>query len=74
MAKVTVEFDTVEDKEEMEFCLNGSKWWLVCWDLDQYFRSQMKYEELTEETYNAVEQAREKLRELMHENGLTFDN
>ena len=71
---MTIEFDTVEDKEEMEMCLNGSKWYLVAWELDQYFRSRMKYEnDISEDTYNAVESARAKLRELMRENGLTFD-
>ena len=73
MAKVTVEFDSVEEIDDMEWCLNGRKWWSVAFDLDQYFRSRMKYEELTEEAYNAVEQAREKLRELMQEEGLKFD-
>lgn len=74
MAKVTIEFDTVEDKDEMEMCLNGSKWYLVAWELDQYFRSRMKYEEtLSNDGYNAVEAARCKLRELISESGLTFD-
>jgi len=74
MAKVTIEFDSIEDKDEMEMCLNGSKWYLVAWELDQYFRSRMKYEnDISEDTYNAVESARAKLRELMRENGLTFD-
>jgi len=73
MAKMTIEFDTVEDKDEMEMCLNGSKWYLVAWELDQYFRGRMKYETLSNDGYNAVEAAREKLRELISENGLTFD-
>lgn len=74
MAKVKVEFDSIEDKDEMEWCLNGRKWWVVCWDLDQYFRQRLKYEtNITNEAYDAVEAAREKLRELMQEEGLKFD-
>lgn len=74
MAKMTIEFDTVEDKDDMEWCLNGMKWSLVACELDQYFRSRIKYEnDISEDTYNAVESARAKLRELMRENGLTFD-
>jgi hypothetical protein len=73
MAKVTIEFYTVEDHLEMETFLNGSKWYSVAWELDQYFRSRMKYEnDISEDTYNAVEAARGKLRELMQENGVTF--
>lgn len=74
MAKMTIEFDTVEDQHEMEMCLNGSKWCLVAWELDQYFRSRIKYEnDISEDAYNAVEEARGKLRELMQENGVTFE-
>ena len=74
MAKVTIEFDSIEEKDEMEMCLNGSKWYLVAWELDQYFRSRMKYEEtLSNDAYNAVEAARCKLRELISESGLKFD-
>jgi hypothetical protein len=74
MAKVTIEFDSIEDKDDMEWCLNGMKWSSVVWELDQYFRSRMKYEnDISEDTYNAVESARAKLRELMRDNGVTFD-
>ena len=74
MAKVTIEFDSIEDKDEMEMCLNGSKWYSLAWELDQYLRSRMKYEnDISEDTYNTVESARAKLREFMRENGLTFD-
>jgi K+-transporting ATPase c subunit len=74
MAKVIIEFDSIEDKDEMEMCLHGSKLYSLAWELDQYFRSRMKYEnDISEDTYNAVESARAKLRELMRENGLTFD-
>lgn len=74
MAKMTIEFDTIEDKDEMEMCLNGSKWCLVAWELDQYFRSRIKYEnDISEDAYNAVEEARHKLRDLMREKVITFD-
>ena len=74
MAKVTIEFDTIEDKDEMEMCLNGSKWYLVAWSLDQYLRGILKYQDnLSEEAYCEIEKAREKLHELRSENGLTFD-
>ena len=36
MAKVTIEFDTVEDQHEMDMCINGDKWYLVAWEMSQY--------------------------------------
>jgi len=73
MAKVTIEFDTIEDKDEMEMCLNGSKWYSLAWEIDQYMRSRLKYCELSEEVYKELDAAREKLHEIMREEGLTFD-
>ena len=35
MAKVTLEFDFNEDREEMESAINGWKWKMLVWDLDQ---------------------------------------
>lgn len=73
MAKVTIEFDSIEEKDEMEMCMNGSKWYLVAWELDQYMRSRLKYCELSEDVYKELDDAREKLHEIMRYNGITFD-
>jgi len=74
MAKVTIEFDSIEDKDEMEMCLNGMKWYLLAWELDQYLRGRLKYEDnLSEDAYKALDEARDKLHELRSEDGLTFD-
>jgi len=74
MAKVIIEFDSIEDKEEMEMCLNGMKWYLLAWELDQYLRGRLKYEDnLPEDAYKALDEARDKLYELLREDGLTFD-
>ena len=73
MAKVTIEFDSIEDKEEMEMCLNGMKWYLLAWELDQYLRNRLKHEVLSEDAYKALDEARDKLHELRSEDGLTFD-
>jgi len=72
MAKVTIEFDTVEDKDEMEMCLNGMKWYSLAWEIDQYLRGRLKYSELSEEVYKELSETREKLHEIMREEGLKF--
>ena len=74
MAKVILEFDPFEDKYEMESALNGTKWRHLVWDLDQYLRSELKYnDKLNGEAYEAVEKIREKLHELKNDEGLTLE-
>jgi hypothetical protein len=45
MAKVTIEFDTFEEADEIRNALDGYKWKLAFWDLDQKLRSITKYGE-----------------------------
>jgi len=75
MAKVTIEFDTNEEREDMESAINGWKWKMLVWDLDQHLRSELKYNSgnLTNEAYTALEKIREKLHELTSESGLSLD-
>ena len=72
MAKVTIEFDSIEDNEELTLYINGMKWYSLAWELDQYMRSRLKYSELSEEVYKELDDAREKLHEIMREEGLKF--
>jgi hypothetical protein len=58
----------------MESALNGKKWRHLVWDLDQYLRSELKYnDKLNGEAYDAVEKIREKLHELKNDEGLTLE-
>jgi len=74
MAKVILEFDPIEDRDSMEDAINGWKWKMLVWDLDQHLRSELKYnDKLTGEAYEAVEKIREKLHELKSDGGLILD-
>jgi hypothetical protein len=74
MAKVTLEFDSYEDREEMESALNGGKWKMLVWDLDQHLRSELKYNDrITGDVYEAIEKIRKHLHELKNESGLTLE-
>jgi len=74
MAKVTLEFDPAEDREEMESAFNGWKWKMLVWDLDQHLRSEVKYNtNVTGEAAEALENLREYLHELKSESGLRLD-
>ena len=43
MAKVIFEFDSVEEQDDIQSALNGYKWKLAMYDLDQELRSTTKY-------------------------------
>jgi hypothetical protein len=73
MAKVTIEFDSIEDQHELDVCINGGKWYTLAWQLDQYLRNRLKYEPMSDKEYEVLQQTREKLHELRSENGLSFD-
>ena len=72
MPKVTLEFDSIEESEDLKCALYGWKYAFVIDELDQYYRKIYKYSEIGSEIEHA-EQVRNKIREIMHENGLTMD-
>jgi hypothetical protein len=75
MGKVILEFDSTEDQSEINFALNGYKWYLAVWDMDQYLREQIKYNQnLTEDQYKVLEEAREKLSEIKSDYNLSFED
>jgi hypothetical protein len=45
------------------------------WDLDQWLRSQIKYapDDMSDDTYKAFEECREKLREIINDSNLSLD-
>ncbi|CAB4175399.1 hypothetical protein UFOVP972_171 [uncultured Caudovirales phage] len=74
MAKVILEFDPTEEREDMDSAINGWKWKMLVWDLDQHLRSELKYnEKITGEVYEALEKLRDHLHELKSESGLKLD-
>jgi hypothetical protein len=73
MAKVTIEFDSIEDQHELDVCINGGKWYTLAWQLDQYLRDRLKYKPMSDKQYEVLQETRDKLHELRSENGLTFD-
>ncbi len=71
--KITLEFKD-EDAEEALTALDGYKWKLAMWDLDQYIRSEIKYNtDLTEQAYEALEDCRTKIVRLLDEYNLKLD-
>ena len=71
-----LKFNLPEDHIEFEMAVNGSKMHSVLWEMDQWLRAQYKYmpdTEYSKDKYETFEKCRDKLREIMFENGLKFD-
>jgi len=70
--KAILEFELPENDIDFNLALDGSKWSYVVWQLDQYLRSQVKHpaEGMSDDTYKAFDETRDKLYELLNEEGL----
>lgn len=75
--KAILEFDFNEpdDMQAHKRAVKALDMALVLWDVDKYFRSQLKYNEegLTEEAYAALEKAREKFYEILNDHNISVD-
>jgi len=75
--KAILEFNLPEDQQEFTLATKSSNWWNVCWEMDQWLRAQYKYmpdEFYSKDRYDTYVEAREKLFELMRENGVSLDD
>jgi len=70
MAKVILEFDPYEDADELQSAMNGSKYKIVLWTIDQELRSRTKYadDDTPEEVIDALTQ----VRDLLHSELLSY--
>lgn len=80
MGKVIIEFDSVEEQEDIQTALNGYKWKLAVWDLDQELRKTTKYDNScindptpSETEYKVAERYRDMIREILTGYGLTLE-
>jgi hypothetical protein len=73
--KAILEFNLPDDQDEFNFATRGSNYYIILWDIDQWLRSKMKYDDtLTDGQYEAYEKTREELRDMMTSRGITFDD
>ena len=72
--KATLEFNLPEDQSDFDLAVNGAKAQLALWEMDQWLRSQTKYapDDISEDTFKAFELCRERLREIVYENGINL--
>jgi hypothetical protein len=74
--KATLEFD---EQDELMDAINGSKWRLIVWELDQDLRGIVKHgyfgsREATEAEIEMADYCRTKLRELINDDGLNLES
>jgi len=82
MAKIILEFNGEDETKDAETALNGWKWKLAMWDLDQLLRSTVKHgvsilnknQEATSEEMNVADKIREQIREILEEYSLNLNN
>ena len=75
MSKIVLEFDGIEEAEEARTALDGIQWKHSMWELDQWLRSQIKYapDDMSDDTYKAFEECREKLHEIINDSNLSLN-
>jgi hypothetical protein len=73
--KAILEFNLPEDQQDFDLATKGMEFWSVLWELDQDLRSKTKYasDDLPKDKYDAYEEIRDMIRELMSENNISFD-
>lgn len=75
--KATLHFEH-DEQDELQDAINGSKWRLVVWELDQDLRGIVKHgyignREATEAEIEMAEYCRKKLRQLISDDGLNLE-
>jgi hypothetical protein len=73
--KAILEFNLPEDQTEYQMVNDASKIFSVIWDMNQWLRKKTKYcaDNTNEDTYEAFEECREKLNELLADNRVDLD-
>jgi hypothetical protein len=83
MGKVILEFDSIEEQDDIKSALEGYKWKLAMNDLDNLLRATEKYDKslinpysnelATEIEYQVAEKLREQIRDILSGYGLMLD-
>ena len=78
MGKVILEFDSIEEQDDARSALDGYKWKMAMWDLDQTLRGTTKHgifnnREATGAEQEMAERLRDGIREILSEYNLNLD-
>lgn len=71
--KAILEFDLPEENDDFQSAINGHKYKAAHWELHQRLSSEMKYKELSDETYQAYKWCREQHIKILEEDNLFIE-
>jgi hypothetical protein len=79
MGKIILEFDSIEEQDDARMALDGIKWKVAMWELDQLLRSATKYgtfdgREATGAEQDMAEALREHIRDILNESNLNLED
>jgi hypothetical protein len=72
--KVIIEFTDEDAASDAQVALDGWKYRVAIWEIDQYLRNEVKYNEsLPGEVAEAYEKLRDEIREILSNSNLTME-
>ena len=81
MGKIIIEFDSAEESQDARGALDGYKWKLAMWDLDQKLRSTVKHGQkfrgtgdASSEEIDVCDKLREEIRTILDDYGLNLND
>lgn len=81
MGKIILEFDSIEESVEARNALDGSKWKIAMWDLDQKLRSVTRNDvsmfgnhEPSDEEYKVAQELRDEIRKILSQSNLDLED
>jgi len=72
--KAKLIFNLPEENHEWKNAIDGSSMRSTLWEYDQWLRSKVKYEDLTNEQHQVYQGCRDHLRTLLYENNIDIDS
>ena len=76
--KMILEYDCEEESDDARTALDGYKWKMAMWELDQLLRTATKYgsfelREATSEEMDMADKIRDAIRDILNEHNLNLD-
>ena len=71
--KAILEYYLPEENDDFQAAINGHNYKSAIWDFDQLLRSEIKYKELSNDTYQAYKWCRDELRKILLQDNLFID-
>lgn len=65
---------TTDNEQEFLQAVYGLSALLALWEMDQWFRHKLKYEQLSPEADKEIEEGREELHRILHNKGIDLDH